>query len=91
MRISKEAKAAEKAKRIARLLEYQAILKVGVCPDCGTKLYRNSSMTGWWQCGHVGAVGFQREAGPHCNYQFFYDPSIEDMKELLARATGVQS
>ena len=83
-RLTKEQKAAEKAKRFGRLLEASAILDKGVCPDCGTKLYRNLSLTGWYQCGHVGAVGFQREPGPACNFQFFYDPTPEEHAAVLA-------
>lgn len=72
------------AKRMNQLREAQAIVSTGVCPTCGTKLYRNMSLTGWYQCGHVGAVGFQREAGPHCNFQLFYDPTPEQHAQILS-------
>lgn len=37
------------------------IVKNGVCPECGSRLARNSSMAGWWQC----------SAYNKCHYQFF--------------------
>lgn len=83
-RITKEQKAAEKAKQMARLSNAHVIVSAGVCPDCGTKLYRNLSLAGWFQCGHVGAPGFQKEAGPHCNFQIFYDPTPEQHAAILA-------
>jgi len=82
--MTKAAKANEKAKRMARLVEAQAIVATGVCPTCGTKLYRNLSLGGWWQCGHVGAVGFQKESGPHCDFQIFYDVTPEEHAAVLA-------
>lgn len=66
------------------MTEAQAIVAKGVCPTCGTKLYRNLSLAGWWQCGHVGAVGFQKEAGLHCDFQIFYDPTPEEHAAILA-------
>jgi hypothetical protein len=91
-RISKATKqaqiAAAKARRMENYLRYMPILKAGKCQECGTKLYRNLSLSGWWQCGHVGAVGFQKEAGPHCNYQFFFDPSPREHDELLLIFSG---
>lgn len=83
-RMTKEQKAAEKAKRFARMQAAQAIVAKGVCPKCGTKLYRNLSLTGWYQCGHVGANGFQKEPGPHCDFDIFYDPTSEEHAAILA-------
>ena len=68
--------------RLQRLAQALKIVKAGRCPDCGTRLYRNLSLTGWYQCGHYGSPGFQREPGPHCNFQTFYDPSPRDLEEL---------
>jgi len=51
--------------------EASIVVAKGTCPTCGTKLYRNLSLTGWWQCGHYGSPGFQKEAGPHCDWQAF--------------------
>lgn len=82
-RMTKAAKAAEKAKRMARMTAAQQIVAAGVCPTCGTKLYRNLSLSGWWQCGHVGAVGFQREPGPQCNFDIFYDPTPEEHAAII--------
>jgi hypothetical protein len=81
---SKAAKAAYKARRLELMTRAQAIVAKGVCPTCGTKLYRNLSLSGWWQCGHVGAVGFQREPGPHCNFDIFYDVTPEEHAAILA-------
>lgn len=84
-RLTKAQKQAEREKRMTRLAETHAILKTGACPTCGTKLYRNASMTGWWQCGHYGAEGFQREPGTHCDFQFFYEPTPEEHAAILAQ------
>lgn len=78
MRITKAEREAEKAKRMARLVENHAHVKRGTCPDCGCGLRRNLSMTGWFQCNALGAVGFQTGDGigkPACNFQFFFDPT----------------
>ena len=68
-------KAEYQAKRIQFLAEAHRIVLGGTCPNCGAKLYRNNSLAGWWMCAHRGAVGFQKEAGPHCEFQTFYDPT----------------
>ena len=81
--MTKTQKAEAKAKRMVMLAEAQAIVAKGACPSCGTKLYRNLSMSGWWQCGHYGAVGFQKVAGPNCNFQIFYDPTPEEHAFIL--------
>ena len=78
-----------KAKRLARLAEAQKIVAGHTCPQCGTKLYRNLSMTGWWQCGRYGSPGFQKEAGPHCDFQLFYDPTPEEHRAILEMAAGL--
>jgi hypothetical protein len=82
-RLSAAVRAQEKAKRIDRLLEAYRIVRKGTCPTCGTKLYRNMSLTGWWQCGHLGAEGFQREAGPHCDFQTFFDPTPYEQEAVI--------
>ena len=82
--MTKAQKAEYNAKRMETLRAAHAVVVKGVCPTCGTKLYRNSSLTGWFQCGHVGAVGFQREAGPHCDFQIFYDPTPDQHAQILA-------
>lgn len=52
--------------------ESVAIVKTGVCPQCGAGLHRNSSMTGWWQCDQYGSVGFRKDADkPACSFQCF--------------------
>lgn len=69
--------------RDARRAEARAIVDRGVCPLCGTKLVRNITLAGWYQCGASGAVGFRgaydgsgkRDASldllPACSYQVF--------------------
>ena len=74
---------------MAGLIEAHAIVLTGVCPSCGTKLYRNNSLAGWWQCGHLGAVGFQREPGAHCDFQIFYDVTPEEHAAVLAAPLGI--
>lgn len=90
-RVERKAANAERAKRMfALLVVAQDTLRSGVCPECGTKLYRNLALSGWWQCGHFGGSGFQREVGPTCHFQFFFDPSESERIELmrLAKAAG---
>jgi hypothetical protein len=71
-RITKAEKLAEKAKREARYAEARAVVANGVCPCCGAKLRRNLSLTGWWQCGQYGAVGFRADdSKPGCSFQTF--------------------
>lgn len=67
-------KAAAKAKRDARLAEARAIVATGKCPICGRAIRRNLSLTGWWQCSQLGAVGFRADANqPSCNWQIFIE------------------
>ena len=45
---------AESDRRIAEARqEAQEIVATGKCPKCGTKLVRNSSILGWYQCGGI--------------------------------------
>lgn len=82
-RLTKAEKEAAKAKRMEQLRNAHAVVVKGVCPTCGTKLYRNLSLSGWYQCGHVGAVGFQREPGVQCDFQIFYDPTPEQHAVII--------
>jgi hypothetical protein len=85
MRLSKAEKNQLKAKRLAQLRENLAIVRRGTCPTCGTKLYRNLALTGWFQCGHLGAPGFKAEASSeNCDYQMFYDPTESERQILFA-------
>ena len=59
-----------------RILKAQAEARVivasGICPDCGHKVRRNNSITGWWQCEQLGAKGFRRyDSKPACSWQSF--------------------
>lgn len=52
--------------------EARAVVATGKCPECGAALRRNLSLTGWWQCEQVGAVGFRKDASkPSCSWQAF--------------------
>jgi len=67
-------KQAAAEKREARHAEAQAIVSKGTCPDCGAKLRRNLSLSGWWQCGRSGAPGFKSpeyEGTGDCHFQTF--------------------
>lgn len=71
-RMTKAEKQAEAAKREASYAAARAIVATNCCPDCGRKLRRNLSLTGWWQCSQYGAVGFRDDASqPSCNFQTF--------------------
>lgn len=90
-RMTKEQRQAEKTKRMDRLRDARAHVKRGTCPDCGCKLRRNNSMTGWFQCNALGAVGFQTGDGigkPACNFQFFYDPTPAEADALSDEVTS---
>lgn len=63
---------AQKARMDAAYAEADRIVATGKCPDCGRKLRRNLSLTGWHQCEQLGAVGFRKDADqPSCNFQTF--------------------
>ncbi len=66
-------KAENEAKRQARHAEVAKAIEVG-CPECGAKIRRNLSMTGWWQCSQLGAEGFRADSSkPSCSWQTFAD------------------
>jgi len=68
----RESRKQEQARRAAHHAEVLAIVRAGVCPICGAKLRRNLSLTGWWQCEQLGAVGFRKDASkPGCSWQNF--------------------
>ena len=49
-----------------------AIVATGKCPECGRKIVRNMSLSGWWQCSQFGAIGFRADAEqPSCPWQTF--------------------
>lgn len=85
-RMTKAEKVIAKNQRMDRLRQAQAHVKRGICPNCGCGIRRNNSMTGWFQCDALGAVGFQTGDGigkPACNFQFFFDPSPEEYAALI--------
>ncbi len=66
-------KMADRKRSDARIAEAQTaarlVVATGKCPRCGSKLRRNLSVTGWWQCEQVGAVGFRaRAADAPCSW-----------------------
>jgi len=68
-KIAREKYAVERA---ARYAEVSKIVQTGKCPDCGGQLKRNLSLTGWWQCEQLGAVGFRKDPNaPSCGFQVF--------------------
>lgn len=55
----------------ARFIE-KKIVATGKCPQCGSKLVRNTSIAGWWQCEQFGNEQFRaRPSEPPCNFQCF--------------------
>lgn len=73
-RLTKTEKARIKAEREARQAEQLAIFATGKCPRCGRAIRRNLSMTGWWQCSQLGAIGFRADSTqPSCDWQTFVD------------------
>ena len=71
-RLTKAEKAEIKAKHDSRIAQAKAEVAGGVGPQCGAKIRRNSSMTGWYQCEQLGAVGFRKDASqPSCSWQTF--------------------
>lgn len=50
----------------------RAVVATGTCPRCGSKLRRNLSIAGWWQCEQFGAVTHRaRPNDQACNFQTF--------------------
>ena len=70
----KDERAADAA-RMAQLKEdSRRTVAGGVCPSCGTRLVRNNSMAGWWQCGAYGMRSFrlpEHKDKPFCSFQCF--------------------
>jgi hypothetical protein len=67
-----EAAAVSNARIDAAHAEMRAHVARGTCPTCGAPLKANLSITGWWQCAQLGAVGFRRDAAkPSCDFQGF--------------------
>ena len=60
------------AKNAARTSESRAIVATGECPCCGSKIARNWSLAGWWQCEQYGAETHRARPGaPACSWQTF--------------------
>lgn len=67
-------KRCESERKAERIAHFSAILKTGVCPDCGSALRRNLSITGWWQCEQYGAETHRaRPNDPQCSFQFILE------------------
>ena len=76
MKGSRAEKKAEQKARDERIAAAKAataaVVSSGKCPCCGRGLRRNLSLTGWWQCEQLGAVGFRKFADqPSCDWQGF--------------------
>lgn len=72
----RQIKAAERKaskERIAKAqAETRAVVAAGCCPQCGAKVKRNLSLTGWWQCEQYGSAGFRKDdSKPACSWQGF--------------------
>lgn len=51
-----------------------SVVALGKCPECGTKLYRNGAIAGWWQCGAYpcAKLRLSEHLGlPYCSFQCF--------------------
>lgn len=65
-------KACDAKREAARKAEAAPIIASGVCPKCGTKLKRNLSLTGWYQCSQYGAETHRADPSkPSCSFQIF--------------------
>lgn len=54
------------------LQKAREIVSTGACPECGGKLKRNLSMSGWWQCEQLGSEQFRKDpTKPSCAFQTF--------------------
>ena len=63
---------AHKARMEQLHAQARAIVATGACPQCRSKLRRNLSLSGWWQCEQFGAEQFRaRPTQPACNFQTF--------------------
>ena len=52
--------------------ETLTVVVSGVCPQCGSRVKRNLSLTGWYQCSQYGADGFRADSTkPQCSWQGF--------------------
>lgn len=62
------------ARTEARYDEAEKIVAAGVCPLCGSALWRNIALTGWWQCGRFGEPERRKPEYrflPRCEFQTF--------------------
>lgn len=65
-------KACDIARREARVAAVLEVVRGGKCPQCGSALRRNLSLTGWWQCAQYGADTHRADPSrPACSWQDF--------------------
>jgi ssDNA-binding Zn-finger/Zn-ribbon topoisomerase 1 len=72
--MSRAAKKAHIARMAQLNAEALAHVQRGTCPHCGTKLVRNSALTGWYQCGAYACEDFRTaefKGLPSCSFQCF--------------------
>lgn len=63
---------AETERLNAAYAETLRVVTSGKCPKCGSKLVRNSALTGWWQCEQFGSEQFRaRPSDAPCSWQGF--------------------
>lgn len=66
--------AAHDARMATLIAEARKVVATGTCPQCGSRLRRNLSLAGWWQCGRLGADTHREpefRGQPTCNFQTF--------------------
>lgn len=71
---AKECKTCHVARMDALHAKARAIVSTGKCPDCGSPLRANISLTGWWTCSAGGSKDFRAagfENAPACLFQTF--------------------
>ena len=67
-----EARRRSAARMAAAHAVAQAALAANRCPDCGSTVRRNLSLTGWVMCAQHGEPHFRLDpAGPHCGWNGF--------------------
>jgi hypothetical protein len=83
--ISREERAASKARMDAANQEASCALQNNRCPDCGNGVYQNNALHGWVQCHGFPSKGFRRpghENDKQCGWQGFTGDSSMKAKDV---------